>query len=52
MQMTGIEDKKEVLAFIKRGDDFRDSFQQSQHYFSRTFEFAIDTCYYIQEYEL
>ena len=39
--MTGIEDKRELLAFIKREDDFRDAFQQQKANISKSFGFGI-----------
>lgn len=39
--MTGIEDKKELLASIKREDDLRDAFQQREADISESFGFEI-----------
>ena len=39
--MTGIEDKRELLASIKPEDDLRDAFQQRGANISELFEFGI-----------
>ena len=39
--MIGIEDKKELLASIKRDDDLRDAFQQCEADISESFGFGI-----------
>ena len=39
--MTGIEDKRELLASIKREDDLRDAFQQRRANISKSFGFEI-----------
>ena len=39
--MTGIEDKKELLASIKQKNDLRDTFQQRKANISKLFGFRI-----------
>lgn len=41
VRMTGIEDKKELLAFIKREDNLKDAFQQRGADISESFGFGI-----------
>ena len=46
--MTEMEDKKELLASIKREDDFRDAFHQRGADISKFFGFGIAASGYVQ----